>query len=395
MLTELHQELEQIIAAGRERHFHEALPRRDGCVSLRGRTLIDFTSWDLYDLNHHPAARRVVQRTIEEHGLTAGAARGSSGSSGLHSMCERRLAEFTGFEAATVFSSKNQAILSLLTAIASERDVVVFDEAMQSPVGDAAYLVNCPSATFPAAQLTRARAELEKAKGARRRFVCVESVSPITGEALDLAAWSAVAVKCDAELIVDESYAIGTVGLRGSGGLESVPLRTGVLCAFADCALTLAAGGAFIAGPLTLVRYLMQRSRTFVAEVAPPPFLMAALEGAVGYVELGHNLRERIGLTAGKLRAGLLQMGALGREQGNSPIICVPMKSLRVAKEIAEALFQKGVLVEVLARPSSGSAPYSDGLAFLRLLVSALHTQPHVEATLQACSEIWTKAEVK
>jgi 7-keto-8-aminopelargonate synthetase-like enzyme len=139
----------------------------------------------------------------------------------------------------------------------------------------------------------------------------------------------------------------------------------------------------------------MQRSRTFVAEVAPPPFLMAALEGAVGYVELGHNLRERIGLTAGKLRAGLLQMGAIGREQGNSPIICVPMKSLRVAKEIAEALFQKGVLVEVLARPSSGSAPYSDGLAFLRLLVSALHTQPHVEATLQACSEIWTKAEVK
>jgi 7-keto-8-aminopelargonate synthetase-like enzyme len=392
MLPDLEQELEQIALAGRERHFHEAISRQDGCVSLRGRTVIDFSNWDRYDLGHHPALRREAQRVIEEHGLSGSAARGSSGTSALHVACERRIAEFMGFEAAAIFSSKNQAVFSLLTALASERDVVIFDEGMQSPVGDAAYLVHSPTGTFPSGNIARARAELEKARGSRRRFLCVESVSPVTGEALDIVAWSALAQKADAELIVDETFAIGVSGLRGAGAVEAVPLKAGVLCSYADCAVSLAGSGAFITGSLTLIRYLMQRSRTFVSEVSPTPMAMAIVEGALNHVELAHQARERMNLIAAKLREGLIQMGAVRGGGVASPIIGIPMKSLRLAAEFGEALFQKGVLVDVIARSNGGNSPSVDGAAaVVRFLVSTLHTPKQIEDTLQASSEIWSK----
>jgi 7-keto-8-aminopelargonate synthetase-like enzyme len=393
MLPELKQELEQIALAGGERQFRECVARRNGVISFRGRSAIDFTNWDRYDLNYHPGLRRSVQQVIEGYGFSTGAARGSTGSAALHSACERRLAEFMGFEGATLFSSKNQAVFSLITAIASERDVVLFDEAMQSPVGDAAYLVNCPTATFPSGNLARARGELEKFKGARRRLLCVESVSPMSGEALDLVGWSALAQKFDAELIVDESYAIGGQGLRGAGGLEALPLKSGVLCAYADCAVSLAGSGSFIAGPLPLIRYLMQRSRTFVVEVAPSPVAMAVVEGALTHIELGHHARERMNLSAGKLREGLIQMGALRAGVVTGAIVGLPFKTHRLAREVGEALFQKGVVVDVLARPTGGSSPSLDGAAFVRFLVSAVHTPRQIEDTLQACSEIWGKID--
>lgn len=393
MLPDLRKELEQLTTTGRERHFHEAVARKDGCVSLRGRTAIDFSSWDRYALGHLPGLRRAAQRVIEEYGLTAGSARGCSGTSPLHTTCERRIAEFMGFEAATLLASKNQAVFSLITALASERDVVLFDEAMQSPIGDAAYLVNAPTATFPSGNIARVRGELEKAKGARRRLLCVESVSPLTGESLDMVAWSALAQKGDAELIVDESFALGVSGLRGAGALESLPLKAGVLCAYADCSVSLGASGAFISGPLILVRYLMQRSRTFVSEVAPAPAAMAVLEGALDHVELAHQARERMTVSAAKLRDGLIQMGAIQGSAATGPIIGIPMKSLRVAREVGEALFQKGLLVDVLARPNGGNSPSPAGAALVRFLVSALHTPKQIEDALQACSEIWPKVD--
>jgi glycine C-acetyltransferase len=334
-----------------------------------------------------------VQRAIEEYGLSAGSARGSSGTAAPHLACERRIAEVLGFEGAAIFSSKNQAVFSVITALASERDLIVFDESMQSPVGDGAYLVNCPAAAFSTGNLNRARAELEKVKGTRRRFIFVESVSPITGEALDLTAWSVLAQKSEAELIVDESYAIGTTGLRGIGGCEAVPLRGGISCVYGDCSLALAAAGAFVAGPLALVRYLMQRSRTFIGEVALSPAAMTLVEGAFSHVELAHQARERMAAGAAKLRDGLLQMGALRGSGSPGPIIGIPMKSFRIAREVGEALFKKGVLVEVLARPNGGNAPSPDGAACLRFLVSSIHSPKQIEDTLEACAEIWPKIE--
>lgn len=393
MLGDLKQELELIVTGGGERHFYPALSRRGGCVSIRGRTVIDFASWDLFDLNNHPPFVRAVERAVHAFGVCGAASRASAGTAEIHLACERRLAEFTGFEAATIFSSKNQAVFSLVTALASERDVVVFDEQMLSPVGDAAYLVNGPTATYPGGNLSRARHELEKARGARRRLLFVESVSPVTGEAIDVAAWCAVAQKTDSHLIVDESYALGVVGLRGAGGVEALPLKSAVAAVYGDSGLILGGTGGFLAGASVLVRYVMQRSRTFVNEVSPAPFGVAALEAAISTIELAHVGRERLSANAGKLRNGLVQMGALKSCAATGPLVCVPFRSHRMAREVSEALFQKGVLAEALVRPIGGSAPSPEGGAYLRFLVSSVHTPSQLESTLEACAEIWSKLE--
>lgn len=386
MLEDLKRELDRLVAEGRYREFEPYTHRNRGKITVRGQVLTDFTSWDLLNLNNEPALKRALQVEAEAVGIGASASRLSSGTTPAHLSVEHRIAKFLGTESALLFSSTNQAIISIASALLTERDCVIVDETEHSPVVDAAHLVNCEVIHFSPQNLEALPSILERAKSFKNRLLFVESVSPYSGATANLSVIANHVERAEALLIVDESCGIGTMGIRGAGGTEHYNVAKRAFALFGSLGRGLGIFGAFVAGSKLLTDYLINRSRTFTSENALPAPLCAAIEKAIDLTELAHAGRERLRSLALRFRAGLIPMGLCKDIGSDSAIISINVSRARFARELALALFQRGILCEAL----------SDGLILeqgstVRFILNSAHTDEDIDRTLGAIAEVYKR----
>lgn len=384
MLTRIKRELERLTERGRERVFAPRT-RRAGAVSeIRGATLIDFTNWDIFGLGNHPRICKAFISEIERDGVGGGASRMLSGTTDAHLLAERRVASFFGSDASLLFSSKNQATFSLISALAGEGDVVLCDEMMQSPVADAAHLVQSDLVYVSVEDVQGLTRELERERLGKTRFVVVESLSPVTGRYAPIVEIAAVCKKFGVFLIVDETYAIGVSGPHGQGLLGESKVKP-----FAVYASLGYGGGApvgVVAGDAVLIRYLVQRSKTFVLEPATLPVLARGVVVALDCIEESTRARVRVQAIAQRIRSTLGKLGYLPAVVDTlalTHIVTIPFTNRTDAERFSSALFKKGVLVEVVWAGKALSE-----LCYVRIIPTDLHTDEQIDFFLQACADV-------
>lgn len=391
MLHDLRAELEKLSAAGPKAELHCASSKTGNLVETKGKEVVSFSNWDFLDIRNNQRLKRGAQICIEEGGISAPSSRFCGGTTRAHLSCERRLAEFFGTESALLFSSKNQVVLSLITSVFSERDLILADELAHSPIADAAFLVGAEVATYRGADLATLEKELEKNRSGRRRFVFIESVSPLSGALVDLNLAQELARMHGANLIVDETFALGSLGLRGAGCSEewSTFGQAELCCKYGDLSCGLGVFGAALAGPEILISCVLARSRTAATEAPLPPALARSIETAIDLTELQPIMRGKIRLLAERLRRGISKISSRGLADGSSPIIGLSLDRHRQCVELAGALFQRGFLVDVLPQLK----PLSEA-AVVRFLVNASHTEKQIDELLQALSDLLPRIEV-
>lgn len=392
ILEELRADLEKLAVLGRLRECVPQQRREAAYIELRGRTLLDFGSWDYLGVGAHKQVKRALQTAVEQGGVSSGSSRLSAGTSAAHVNVEKRLAEFLNTEAALVLHSRNQAVLSLLTAVTGESDMLYVDELLQCPVHDAAYLVNAAVETYK--DIAALEALLQKDKGHRRRFIIADSLSPLSGAVTDLAPLFALANRCECSLIVDESFALGAIGPRGAGGAELLamklnqPVQRHMLALIADLSFGVGTYGGVVAGSRTLIDFVINHSRSLSVDPAVPPALLAATDAALGVVELKLGERERICALAQKIKAALPSPLLLAPIENVSPVVTLRTKKLKAAYEIAAALLQRGIFVEAASR---GTLLSEEGI--VRMVVGSRHSERQADDLVRALSELQLRAE--
>ena len=384
LLAELQTELTALRDNDRLAEFNAVQSRSGARIAYKGRTLVDFSNWDYLGLATDPKLCKAHYREVEESGISHGAARLSSGTTQAHLRAEKRIAQFLGSEAACFFSSKNQAVLSIVSALVREQDVVVFDQTVQSPIADAAHVVNAAVVTHDLGDTERLGRELGKLNSYARKFLFIESLSPVTATEVDLTTLHALCVKHAVELVVDESYALAALGQRGAGGSERLGPKNKAFCSYSSMSYGLASYGAFVAGSRLLVDYLINCSSTFRREPALPSAYAAVLTAAIDQIELAPALREQIGMFALRLREGLYQMSLVKNAQFSAlPIVTVWLASKRKADQFVTALFEKGFLAESIAPGLVGREA-----GVVRFLINRHHSDEDIDELLAAISDV-------
>lgn len=383
MREELIKDLIQLEALGRKRSFAPAVRYDEAALKIRDKRVVNFTSWDYLGVSQTGSVKVAAQREIERLGLGVSASRLSSGSRAVHSAAEKRLASFLGVPGSLLFSTRNQVVLSLITALGSELDIFIAEDLVQSPVVDAACLINAPFSTFRIEDLHQLDQKLISAKSSRRKFIFIESISPISGETAPLKEIVAIATRHGAALCVDESYALGAVGLRGAGVCERLGILGEIFCILGSLGYGVGCYGGFVAGDSVLIEYLQSTSRTFVSEPAPLPALAAAIEEALNVIELRAERREELAKNTAVLRDGLKELGLKVSESLDSPVLSFAFPTLRAAEELGEALFQQGYLIDVL----QAGIPLSEA-GVGRIIANAAHSESQLSGVLRAISGI-------
>ena len=327
--------------------------------------VVSFASNDYLGLTHHPAVVAAAHDALDRYGAGSGAARLIVGSRPPHDELEADLADWTGREAALLFTTGYQANVGVLGALAAAADgaLVLSDALNHASIIDGARLARAEVQVYGHADAAEVEARLAAA-GDRPAIVVTDAVFSMDGDVAPLDELVAACRRHGALLVVDEAHAV--LGPATPEGDDVVVVGT--------LSKTLGSVGGFVAGPAGVVDLCRNVARSFIFTTAGPPADAAAAQAALAVLrsEEGDELRAQLRANVELLRPG-----------HRSPIVPVVLGDEQRAVEVSAELLARGMLIPAIRPPT-----VPPGSSRLRVALSAAHTAEMIDRLLDALAEL-------
>ncbi len=343
-------------------------------IDLDGRTVLNFSANNYLGLAGSDELRRALAKAVGRVGVGAGASRLIAGNMAEHEALEQDLARFHETEAALVFNSGYHANIGVIQALAGPADEVFSDELNHASLIDGCRLSRAKVSVFPHRDVATLARQLT-ASSARRKLVVTDALFSMDGDPAPVAALADLCAQAGALLVVDEAHAVGVIGPAGRG----LCAAAGVVPAALVGTMGKAFGvfGAYVAGERRLIRYLVNRARSFIFTTALPPAVMTACRASVRIASgnEGDALRADLAARVSQFREGLRALGLPTPSESHiQPIV---LGDERRTMAVAEELLEQGVYAQGIRPPT-----VPRGTSRLRVALMATHTLADVEFLL-------------
>lgn len=378
-------------------HGYYTFPKLEGELGNRmkfqGREKIIWSLNNYLGLANHPEVRKVDAEAAAEWGLAYPmGARMMSGESKYHEQLEHELAAFVQKEDAMLLNYGYQGIISIIDALLSRRDVVVYDKDNHACIYDGIRMHIGERFAFEHNDIDSFEKQMKKAIVAAEAsgggiLVVTEGVFGMRGEQGILKEITDLKEKYNFRLLVDDAHGFGTLGRTGAGAGEEQGVQDKIDLYFSTFAKSMASIGAFVAGNKAVLNYLRYNTRSQIfAKSLPMPLVIGnlkRLELLRKYPELKAKLWENVT----KLQNGLRTKGFdLGHS--NTCVTPVMMKgnvgeATALVYDLRENydIFCSIVIYPVIPK----------GMMLLRLIPTAVHTDEDIEVTVNAFGEVAEK----
>ncbi len=343
-----------------------------------GHRVVNFCSNDYLGIAGDVRMAAAMQAATANWGVGAGAAHLVTGHTQEHHALEEELADFTGREAALLFSTGYMANVGVITALAARGEVVLQDRFNHASLLDGARLSGARLQRYAHADAEDAARRFDAAEG-KASLLATDGVFSMDGDIAPLPQLAQLAAQHDAWLLVDDAHGLGVLGAQGGGCLElagldatQVPLLVGTL------GKAFGSFGAFVAGPRDVINLILQRARSYIYTTAMPPAVAAATRAALRIVIEEGWRREQLASLIARFRSGAAQrsLPLLPSNTAIQPILLPGAARCMVA---SQCLLERGFLVSAIRHPTVPA-----GTERLRVTMSAGHTVQQVESLLDA-----------
>ena len=348
-------------------------------VTVAGRDLINLCANNYLGLANHPALIAAASGAMRDHGYGMASVRFICGTQDLHCALEARLAQFLGHDDAILFAACFDANGGLFEALLGESDAVISDALNHASIIDGIRLSRARRYRYGNGDMADLEAQLQaaRAEGARYVMIATDGVFSMDGTLAKLPEITALAAQYGALVMVDDCHATGFMGPQGRGMAAHFGVTVDIVTGTLGKALGGALGG-YVAGPQAVIDLLRQRARPYLFSNALPPAVVAAGLAALDLVEAADDLRARLFANAAYWRAGLSDAG-FTLLPGAHPIIPVMLGEARLAQDMAQALFARGVYVAGFFYPV-----VAKGRARIRTQMNAALTEADLDFALDA-----------
>lgn len=265
-----------------EQHLEQILAQKMQNKALRSlknlKGLSDFTSNDYLGFSNCQKLHEDIQKAAElitQNG--AGGSRLLSGNLALMQNIESNLATFFNAPAALFFSSGYLANVGIYNALALKNDTIFYDELSHASTLDGIKLSKANAVSFLHNNLHDLNKQLAATKNGNK-FISIEAVYSMDGDLAPLTDIVSIAQQHNAQIIIDEAHATGTIGAFGKGLTCHLQLEKHVLARIHTFGKALGTHGAVIVGSTTLQQYLINFCRTFIFTTAPAPVQFIAAD---------------------------------------------------------------------------------------------------------------------
>ncbi len=261
--------------------FQKKLEQLEGNNRLRTLNLpngIDFTSNDYLGLRAHPELRKAAMSALENGiDLGAGGSRLLRGHTKEHAELEQFAAQYFGAEKALYFATGFQANAAIFTTLCERGDTIIFDALIHASAREGIQASLAAHRRVAHNDLDAFETALRAAKG--QRWIAIESIYSMDGDAAPLRELSALAGKYDAILIVDEAHGTGVFGANGKGLSEGLPHDNMIV--LHTCGKALGVAGGLVCANADTIDFLINKARPFIYSTAPMPLQAVLVKRAL------------------------------------------------------------------------------------------------------------------
>lgn len=380
-------------------HGYFAFPKLEGEISshmkFRGKEVLTWSLNNYLGLGNHPEVRKVDAEAAAEFGMAYPmGARMMSGQTRKHEELERNLAEFVQKEDAFLLNYGYQGMASIIDAVTSRNDVIVYDSESHACILDGMRMSLAKRYVFPHNDMENLETQLKRAtKRAEQQgggvLVITEGVFGMAGDLGNLKAVADFKDKYDFRLLVDDAHGFGTMGATGMGSGEHFGVQDKIDLYFSTFAKSMAGIGGFVASDTEVVDFLRynMRSQTY-AKSLPMPMVYGALK-RLDMLKTMPELRENLWKVVNALQSGLKEAGFdLGVTE--SPVTPVYMRGgiIEATNLILDLRENYGIFCSMVIYPV---VPKGDIL--LRLIPTAMHNLDDVKRTIAAFTDCRSKLQ--
>ena len=235
-------------------------------TSIDGKSFMNFSSYNYLGLNGHPEVSEAAKQAIDRYGTSVSASRLVSGERPPHRELERRLADLHGAEDCVAFVSGHATNVTVIGHLMTKNDLILHDAFVHNSAVQGAQLSGARRLSFPHNDAAAAERLLAENRARHKRVMLViEGHYSMDGDIPDLPAFSAIARRHGAWLLVDEAHSLGVIGATGRGIAEHFDLPSSAADFWmGTLSKTLSGCGGYIAGRRELIEYLKVSAPGFV-----------------------------------------------------------------------------------------------------------------------------------
>lgn len=373
--------------------FPELEGEIDSHMRFGGEEMVCWSLNNYLGLANHPEVRETDARAAAEWGMAYPmGARMMSGQTREHRALEAELAAFVGKPAAYLLNFGYQGMVSIIDALLSRHDVVVYDAESHACIVDGVRLHQGRRFAFRHNDIASLRTCLERALALTKDsgggiLVISEGVFGMRGDQGKLKEIVALREQYPFRLLVDDAHGFGTLGATGAGAGEEQGVQGEIDLYFSTFAKSMASIGAFIAGDQTVIDYLRYNMRSQIyAKSLPMPIVVGARK-RLELLKRHPELKERLWRNVRALQTGLTERGL---PIGDTDSCVTPVylegsteEAMAIVRDLREnyRIFCSMVVYPVIPR----------GMIILRLIPTAVHTPEDIRVTLDAFSEVAAK----
>lgn len=380
-------------------HEYFAFPKLEGELSnrmkFRGQEKIVWSLNNYLGLANHPEIRKTDTEATDKYGLAYPmGARMMSGNSDKHDELESVFADFVGKEDAMLVNYGYQGMSSVIDALLSRHDVVVYDAECHACIIDGLRMHPGKRFKFNHNDIEDCEKQLQRASqlvaGTQGGILVIsEGVFGMSGNQGKIKEIAALKKDYKFRLLVDDAHGFGTIGASGSGVGEEQDCIDDIDVYFATFAKSLAGIGGFFAADKDLILYLKYNTRSQIfAKSLPMPMVVGGLK-RMEMIKNHPEFKAKLWENVHKLQNGLKERG-FNIGSTNSPVTPVYMESgmsdaLNLVWDLRENhhIFCSIVMYPVIPK----------GQLILRLIPTAVHTDEDIQETLEAFSAVREKLE--
>lgn len=373
------EELEQLQAQHLSRELVPTRLLTDGMLERNGQRMLNLASNDYLGLASEGLAS-TFDRPLLRSG--SGASRLIAGHDPTYVQLESELAAYKETERALIFSSGYMANAGLIPALVGRQDVVFSDRLNHASIVDGIQLSRAKHARYRHRDLDQLEAQLKQAPQSSRKLIVTDTLFSMDGTCAPLQELVVLKQRYGALLMVDEAHSGGVYGTEGQGLVHAMGLAAEVDIQMGTFSKAYGCCGAYVAGDDILIRYLVNRARTFVFNTALPPMVVEAI-----YTQWQRSVqegwrRERLQSNARVFRA---ELEAAGWNTGGSEsqIIPIIIGDNACALSFSKALQEAGIAAVAIRPPT-----VPDGTARIRFTIMATHQMDQLQQAAAAINTI-------
>ena len=374
--------------AGLYPYFMPIEASHDTWVVIDGARKIMVGSNNYMGLTHDPRVLEAARDALNKFGSGNTGSRFLNGNLDLHEQLEDELADFTGMEAALVFSTGYQTNLGTLGALIGRADTVYIDKLDHASLQDGVRLGLGRTRRFNHNDFATLRRMLEAEKPSRGKLIAVDGVYSMEGDIADLPTLVELRREYGAAILVDDAHAVGVLGETGAGTAEHWGLTDEVDLILGTFSKSFASIGGFVAGRADVIDYLQHNARALMFSASMPPASAATVLKALEIIRDEPERREQLWKNTHRMMEGFKSIGFdIGpTETPIVPILIGPMEKTFV---FWRALFEAGVFSNPVVPPA-----VPEGSCRLRTSYMATHTDDDLDFVLEQVERVGKKLGV-